>query len=432
MSDEILKIVHNNRAGNLSGIYSVCSANPFVLRTSIKFAKRNNTDLLIEATSNQVDQYGGYTGMKPIDFRNYVQKLSDEIGFPFNKIILGGDHLGPNVWQNEPKDSAMIQAKEQIKKYVEAGFTKIHLDASMRLDGESVKENGLLEAEIVAERSSILCQTAEETAKEIGTKPVYVIGTDVPVPGGAKETEEDIRITEPEELSETIEVTKKAFYSAGLQEAWDRVAAVVVQPGVEFSDTQVFDYNRKKSEALIRKLSNYNSLAFEAHSTDYQTAEKLREMIDDNFAILKVGPWLTFAMREALFALSFIEDELITKENKSGIRDVIEKEMKSNPRYWEKHYHGDSTYLKIARSFSYSDRIRYYWTNIHIELAMRKLFDNLQKASIPVTLISQFLPKQYDLHRKGKLEIKPVNLIENKIEEVLRIYSYAVGELDEK
>jgi D-tagatose-1,6-bisphosphate aldolase subunit GatZ/KbaZ len=432
MSDRILKIVNKNRDGELSGIYSVCSANPFVLRASIKFAKRNNTDLLIEATSNQVDQYGGYTGMKPIDFRNYVKKLSDEINFPFNKIILGGDHLGPNVWQNEPQDSAMIQAREQIKKYVEAGFTKIHLDASMRLGGESVKENGLLDAEIVAERSAILCQTAEETANSVGTKPVYVIGTDVPVPGGAKETEADIRITKPEELSETIEVTKKAFYSAGLHEAWDRVAAVVVQPGVEFSDSQVFDYNRMKSEALIKRLSNYDSIAFEAHSTDYQTAEKLREMSEDNFAILKVGPWLTFAMREALFALSFIEDELLTSENKSNVREVIETEMRSNPKYWEKHYHGDSSYLKIARSFSYSDRIRYYWINKNIEIAMQKLFDNLQKVEIPVTLISQFLPKQYDLHRKGKLEINPVTLIENKIEEVLRIYSYAVGDVDEK
>ena len=47
-------------------------------------------------------------------------------------------------------------------------------------------------------------------------------------------------------------------------------------------------------------------LVFEAHSTDYQPPESLSRLVIDGFAILKVGPGLTFALREALYALDEI------------------------------------------------------------------------------------------------------------------------------
>jgi D-tagatose-1,6-bisphosphate aldolase subunit GatZ/KbaZ len=78
---------------------------------------------------------------------------------------------------------------------------------------------------------------------------------------------------------------------------------------VEFGDSTVFDYDRRKAQRLSEKLPAFPSLVYEAHSIDYQRPAALREMVEDHFAILKVGPWLTFAAREAVFALSAIEQE---------------------------------------------------------------------------------------------------------------------------
>lgn len=75
----------------------------------------------------------------------------------------------------------------------------------------------------------------------------------------------------------------------------------MVQPGVEFDHTNVIDYQPVKATALSQMVENYETLIFEAHSTDYQTPQSLRQLVIDHFAILKVGPALTFALREALF-----------------------------------------------------------------------------------------------------------------------------------
>ncbi len=428
MENQIQNIVRKNKEGKDVGIFSVCSANDFVIKASINYAKKNDSVLLIEATSNQVDQYGGYTGMTPKDFAKYVANIAAELDFAPEKIILGGDHLGPNRWQSENESSAMKKAKEQIKDYVEAGFTKIHLDASMSLGNEPTKPNGLLDAEVVGERAAQLCKIAEQFSPSDNNKPVYVIGTDVPIPGGAKESEQDIRITPASELKETIEITKRKFYENGLQSAWERVVAVVVQPGVEFSDSQVFEYDKNKAADLVKTISNYNDIAFEAHSTDYQQAEKLKEMTEDNFAILKVGPWLTFALREALFALELIEQEIVPADSVSDLRKTIENEMIKNPEYWIKHYHGNDKEKQISRIYSYSDRIRYYWNNPKVSEAVTKLMQNLENMTIPLTLLSQFLPNQYNEIRKGKVHNKTEEIIFSKIEEVLSTYQYAVGE----
>ncbi len=427
MERVIQDIVIDNKSGKGTGIYSVCSANEFVLRASVNFAKKNNSALLIEATSNQVDQYGGYTGFTPEDFAGYVNRIAKEFDFPQEKLILGGDHLGPNRWQKEDEESAMQKAEVQIRNYVEAGFTKIHLDASMSLGNERTKPNGLLEAETVATRTARLCKVAEQAATEKNIKPVYVIGTDVPAPGGAKETEDDIRITPPEELEETINVTKEKFYQNGLEAAWERVVAVVVQPGVEFSDAKVFDYDKNKAAELVETILRYDGIAFEAHSTDYQKAGNLREMTRDFFAVLKVGPWLTFALREALIALELIERELIPAGSHSNLRGIIDETMSKNPEHWIKHYRGSEREKRIARIYSYSDRIRYYWTNSDVSGAVSKLIGNLSGIEIPLTLLSQFLPNQYGEIRDGKISNDVEEIIFSKIEEVLSIYQYATG-----
>jgi D-tagatose-1,6-bisphosphate aldolase subunit GatZ/KbaZ len=429
--NKILSVIKEHKSGKPVGITSVCSSNEYVIKAAILNAKKYNKILLVESTSNQVDQFGGYTGMTPKNFRDFVLGIAASLDFVPNNLILGGDHLGPNVWQKETSARAMENAKDQIAAYINAGYSKIHLDASMKCadDGNPDKP---LEPRIIAERASLLCKIAEEsyqiTSKEI-EQPVYVIGTDVPPPGGAKEESNSIRVTTPQEIEETINLTKQSFLKNGLEDAWNRVIAVVVQPGVEFGDKKIFNYRRSEVLKLKKKIETENNLVYEAHSTDYQLKESLRQMVEDHFAILKVGPWLTFAFREALFVLDLVERELLSNKKNvtlSDLTNVIETRMKQNPRYWEKYYkENDEDEIRFQRKYSLSDRIRYYWNDEVVNNSLTKLLNNLSVCDIPVTLISQFLPEAYEAVRNGEIKNTPDSLIINRISKVLSNYNYA-------
>lgn len=416
----LTQMVEQHKRGNSNGIYAVCSAHPLVLESAIRYAQANHTPLLIEATSNQVDQFGGYTGMTPADFRGFVYHLADSLGFVRENLILGGDHLGPNRWQHLPAAEAMSHAADLIKNYVAAGFKKIHLDCSMSCKGDPVP----LTDDIVAERAARLAKIAEETCieQEGESDLVYVIGTEVPVPGGAHETLTSLQVTTPDAARTTLNAHQAAFAKQGLDDLWPRIIALVVQPGVEFDHTHVIDYQTEKAAALSTMVEDWDTLVFEAHSTDYQTPHLLRQLVIDHFAILKVGPALTFALREALFALAAIEEEIVPAKACSGLRLVLENVMLDRPEYWQSHYHGDGHARRLARGYSYSDRVRYYWPDSQIDNALEHLVRNLANEAIPLPLISQYLPLQYVKVREGTLSATPHELIINHIQNILQQY----------
>ncbi|CAM7721935.1 tagatose-bisphosphate aldolase subunit KbaZ [Citrobacter freundii] len=419
----LTEMVEQHKRGKANGIYAVCSAHPIVLEAAIRYAHANHTPLLIEATSNQVDQFGGYTGMTPADFRSFVCRLADSLDFSQDMLILGGDHLGPNRWQNLPAEQAMANADDLIKSYVAAGFKKIHLDCSMSCANDPVP----LTDEIVAERAARLAKVAEETCMaHFGESDlVYVIGTEVPVPGGAHETLTDLAVTTPDAARATLQAHYHAFEKHGLEGIWPRIIALVVQPGVEFDHTHIIDYQPQKAVALSKMVEDYDTLVFEAHSTDYQTPQSLRQLVIDHFAILKVGPALTFALREALFSLAAIEEELLPAKACSGLRHVLESVMLDRPEYWQSHYHGDGNARRLARGYSYSDRVRYYWPDSQIDEAFERLVRNLADDPIPLPLISQYLPLQYVKVREGDLSATPRELIINHIQDILQQYHCA-------
>ena len=419
----LTKMVEQHKRGKANGIYAVCSAHPIVLEAAIRYAHAYHTPLLIEATSNQVDQFGGYTGMTPADFRSFVCRLADSLDFSQDMLILGGDHLGPNRWQNLPAEQAMANADDLIKSYVAAGFKKIHLDCSMSCANDPVP----LTDEIVAERTARLAKVAEETCMaHFGESDlVYVIGTEVPVPGGAHEALTELAVTTPDAARATLQAHYHAFEKRGLEGIWARIIALVVQPGVEFDHTHIIDYQPQKAVALSKMVEDYDTLVFEAHSTDYQTPQSLRQLVIDHFAILKVGPALTFALREALFSLAAIEEELLPAKASSGLRHVLESVMLDRPEYWQSHYHGDGNARRLARGYSYSDRVRYYWPDSQIDEAFERLVRNLADDPIPLPLISQYLPLQYVKVREGDLSATPRELIINHIQDILQQYHCA-------
>jgi D-tagatose-1,6-bisphosphate aldolase subunit GatZ/KbaZ len=385
----------------------------------------DNTNLCIESTSNQVNQFGGYTGFTPAQFADFTGSIADWAGLPRQRILLGGDHLGPYPWRKEPASTAMDKACESVRQCVLAGYAKIHLDASMRCAGDP---EGPLDERAIAERSTVLCRAAEEARGEGAPGPLYVIGTEVPVPGGEQAAAVGPSVSRPEDVERTLRYSRAAFFEHGLEDAWERVIGLVVQPGVEFGDAVIFEYDRGKAKLLSGNLPRHPELVYEAHSTDYQTPEALREMVEDHFAILKVGPWLTFAFREAVLALSAIENETLGGRRGircSRVRECLEGAMLRNPAHWTGYYHGEDEGVRIARMFSYSDRCRYYWPEPDVQAELNLLVANLSSHKPPLTLLSQYLPLQYEAVRAGTLENVPGALIEHRIRGVLRAYAEA-------
>ncbi len=403
------------------GIPSMCSAHPVVLAATLRECAALGRPALIEATSNQVNQDGGYTGMTPIDFRRFVESLARIEGLAPELLVLGGDHLGPNAWRRQPAAQAMPKAEVMVAQYVAAGFRKIHLDCSMSCADDPVP---LPEAEIAA-RAVRLCLAAEQAWREApdrGEPPVYVIGTEVPVPGGAHEDLDELAVTSPEAAGATLALHREAFAAAGLDAAWARVIAMVVQPGVEFDHHKVIDYRPEKARALSAFIESQPGLVFEAHSTDYQTPRRLAELARDHFAILKVGPGATFALRETLWALAAVEHEWLGRgSDEDGLIGTVLGVMRAEPEHWRPYYQ-DPARLQVDLAYSLSDRIRYYWAHPKVQAACAALLDRLEHSPPPLTLLSQFLPRQYDAIRDGRLRNRPAELLRDGAAQSLRPY----------
>ncbi|MFV0334497.1 MAG: D-tagatose-bisphosphate aldolase, class II, non-catalytic subunit [Tropicimonas sp.] len=406
-----------NRPGP-SGIPSICTAHPLAIEAAMRATAPSPLPLLIEATCNQVNQEGGYTGMTPAAFRDFVAGIALRLGFPAERLILGGDHLGPNPWKDLPADEAMARAEVMIRDYAAAGFTKLHLDCSMGCAGEPVA----LDDAQTAARAARLATAAEDARPAGGIAPVYVIGTEVPIPGGAMEEIEGLAVTGAEAALTTYRIHREAFAAAGQGDAFARVIGLVVQPGVEFGNHNVIDYDPGKAAELSVALAQMPGLVFEAHSTDYQTRAALTVLVRDGFDILKVGPGLTFVMREALYGLDAIAEELFPGVRARTLRAAMEGAMLEAPKNWDRYYDGTDAERALQRHFSYSDRIRYYWPVPVADQAVAELFALLGERDLPETLIAQYLGAVYPQVRAGRLRPRARDLVLAAVEKLAQDY----------
>ena len=424
---ELLRLREACRHAAGQGIYSVCSAHPVVLRAALAQGREDASAVLIEATSNQVNQFGGYTGMTPLAFKAFVDDLAQVAGLPGERLILGGDHLGPNPWRDQPAAAALEKAGELVEAYVSAGFHKIHLDASMRCADDPAH----LPDALIAERAAVLCLRAEQAYghRGWGPPPVYVIGTEVPMPGGSVEEEAHLQPTASSDVARTLDLSQAAFARLGLESAWERVVALVVQPGVEFGEASVCDYDHNLAAPLTEAISRRLPWMYEAHSTDYQSPRALRQLVEDRFAILKVGPWLTFAFREAVFSLEELARELQGRDSRRAcppLAATLEAAMLRDPIHWQGHYHGTEGELAFARRFSLSDRSRYYWGDSAVREVLEALFQALE-GPLPLELISQYRPQEYDAVRAGSIPASGRAIATQAVRRVLGHYATACG-----
>ena len=425
MPERLLALRDARRQGIVRGLVSVCSAHPLVLRAAMDQARADGTPLLVETTCNQVNHLGGYTGMTPGIFRDFVRDLAAQADLPPGQILLGGDHLGPGPWRHEAPDLAMATAADMVDSYVAAGFRKIHLATAVPCAGEP----RLLSEQVAAQRTAALCARAEAAyaLEPAGQPPVYVVGTEGPAAGGARSEDPKVVISTPEAVERTLDLLQDAFAREGVGDAWDRVVALVVQPGVQFSETAVHPYDRKRARALAGAAGARGPWMFEAHATDYQHPRALAELVEDGFGILKVGPWLTFACREALFALEDIAKEARRLDGEPPhieLREVLDRAMRRNPVHWKDHHRGSPGEQSYARLFSYSDRSRHYWTDPEVEAEVDRLLE-VTAGPLPRQLLSQHLPQALEAILDGDLEPSGHAIVLHAIRRVLGHYAAA-------
>ncbi|WP_018632214.1 class II D-tagatose-bisphosphate aldolase non-catalytic subunit [Neomegalonema perideroedes] len=378
--DVFTEVVRANRAGRAVALASVCTAHPDALAASLRLAEARDKTLLIEATSNQVDQFGGYTGMRPPDFIAMVQAICAREGVDPARAVFGGDHLGPQGWRSEPAESAMAKAADLMRAYLRAGFAKIHLDCSEGCAGEPAQVGDAL----AASRAAALAAVCEDEAPG---RALYVVGTEVPPPGGARKDEAGVAPTPPERALATLEAHRAAFAAAGASAAFERVRGLVVQPGVEFAPDHVDRLDLNAPDRLSAALKDHPDLAFEAHSTDYQYPEVYPALARRGFVVLKVGPALTFAWRQALYGLSHVQGWL---DGRAHVSEVMERLMLAEPKFWRGHYPDD----RVLRHFGYADRIRYYWAKPEAQAAVSALEAAFDAARPPAPLMEQYFSQE--------------------------------------
>lgn len=389
---QLRDLIARNRNGSGEALPSVCSAHPDVLAASLLLAEEWDVPLLVEATSNQVNQFGGYTGMTPTDFIAFVQAICAKTGTSPDRLLFGGDHLGPQAWRDQPAEAAMAKARDLVAAYVQAGFTKIHLDCSEGCAGEAATVGDAISATRAADLA-VVCEAATADPSSLS----YMFGTEVPPPGGARAEEGPIGIapTEPDNARATIAAHHDAFAGRGLADtAWKRAVGLVVQPGLEFAPDHVHRFDPATPDLLSPVLEGHDGLSFEAHSTDYQSPDVFPALARRHFAVLKVGPALTYAYRQAVYALDGLATWLAPDPARPSIASVMEELMLETPKNWSKHYAGDAATLKLLRHFSYADRIRYYWAHPAATEAVERLLGALASTNAPAPLLEQYFKPQ--------------------------------------
>ena len=375
------------------GLVCVCTASPAVIRAALHAAKYYETFgtqerlVSIEATCNQINPTTGYSGLTPKGFASLVGRIAGDVGLSRDKYILGGDHLGPYPWRNLKASDAMRHAKNLVGSFALAGYDKIHVDPSMRCAGDPDP----LPIELIAQRAATLIAYAEDNVVGLPQKPRYVIGAEVPIPGGGH-SKQHVRVSAASDIRHSIDAHYEALKKLGLEDVWKRVVATVVEPGVEFGDDWVVHFN--ELAPAVKRLSSpptgegFVGLRCEVHSTDYQTPQGLKDLVGNGFQILKVGPELTYELRRILYRLDFIWDAIYAPLYRQPLPAMMADAMKDNPTWLNGAYPLDKDFWKAHVGLT--DRVRYYWNDPAI-LARTQALQAMK--DIPINLVRDVLPE---------------------------------------
>jgi len=353
---------------------SFCTANFNVIKILIIFAKHHNLPILLESTSNQVNQFGGYTGLTPKEFYKKISKLKKKIKINKKQVMIGADHLGPLPWKKFNSKVALKNAKTLIKKCIALKYDKIHIDSTI-----ICKDDKSLNLNFIRSRSEEIFNTVpKKNIKDV----FFVFGSEVPFAGGGNNSK-----PKPSKLNNIK--TDYSLYNSVLKNLninKKNKFSLVIEPGMAFSNSKVI---LPKLEKFRKRLSfsKKNNFSYEAHSTDYQKLKTLKKLVKNNFRFLKVGPELTFYFYQAIKKMEEIEHMYCNK--KSNIEYELINAMQRDDKYWKDYYKGTKNKIKFLKLNSYLDRMRYYWDSKKVKKSMNKLIKNIN--TIPTEVFKKTL-----------------------------------------
>jgi len=343
---------------------SFCTSNFDVIKIILIYAKIYRLSVLIECTSNQVNQFGGYSGLKPKEFYKKIILLSKKIQLNRKYIIFGADHLGPLPWKNLNKKNAFKNAEKLLKSISKEKFEKIHLDTTIVCGNEKK-----LNLDKVRSRFFELFKSIPK--KKL--KNIYLVaGSEVPYAGGG-----DFK----ENISKLKDVQNDySIYNSIINQkkSKKREFALVIEPGMSFTNDKIFKPNFKNLKN-ISKFSKKKNIFFEAHSTDYQRMDVLKKLVKSNFKFLKVGPELTFKYHQSLKLMLDLEKRYTPIYFRSNLNNELNKIMKKKNKYWKDYYKGSTSKINFLKFNSLLDRVRYYWNHSSVDRSKEKLFKNIDR-----------------------------------------------------
>ena len=367
---------------------SFCTANFDVIESIFYYCLINKFPCLIECTSNQVNQDGGYTSTTPKLFVKKINKLRKKIKLNQSQLFLGGDHLGPLPWKNNTNKTALKKSIKLINNFLNEKFDKIHIDTSIKCKNDQIINN-----EIIFDRTCKILNSPI-IKKKIDNK-FLVIGTEVPLSGS--DDDKKVIITTIKKIK--IEALKFQNLLVNLK-LKKKIFGLVIEPGMKYMNSSIkkpifTKFLNKK------KFSKANDFVFEAHSTDYQPKKILLNLVDNNFKFLKVGPELTYNYSRSLFFMNKIENKFF-KNPTSDIKKNILLSMKEKNKYWKEYYDKNNDILLLNSKL---DRSRYYLNTKNVENSIRILKNNvniLDKKDI-ISFIGNNFKKDFLFYNKKRL-----------------------------
>lgn len=339
---------------------SFCTSNEDVIETIICFCKKFRLPILIESTSNQVNQFGGYSKLTPSQFKLKIEKIASKHSLNKKEIIFGGDHLGPLPWNKYNNKLALRRGSALVKLYIKSNFKKIHVDTTMKL-----KNDKSLNKKKIKDRTKTILRGLKN--KRIN-KLIFVLGSEVP-PAGGEKFKRKYKNNLFNEIVEEVKLYKSILKELKLSKELN----LVVDTGMSFTDNKVYS-SKKNSLKLLNKISKQMRVKYEAHSTDYQSLKELKKLRMNNFKYLKVGPELTYYFTKAILLMSKIEDKYF--KNTSEINKKIFETLEKKKQFWIDYYPAKNLKKVLYGKF---DRLRYYWNEPIVIKSKKKLYKNINK-----------------------------------------------------
>jgi len=395
---------------------SFCTSNLDVLKIILFYSKKNNLPCLIECTSNQVNQFGGYTNKTPKQFSKEIISIAQKIRLGKKNLLLGGDHLGPLPWVKKNLKTSLKNSIKLINNFLDSNYCKIHIDTSVKcLDDKFINHDKIFD------RTKYILQNTK--IKKKINKIFLVIGSEVPLSGSNDRG--PITITTNSRIKKEVEKFKllsKTLFKKRLS------FGLVVEPGMRYLDYSIS--KPKLTNFLDKKnFSIKNDFVYEAHSTDYQNFKVLKNLTKNNFKFLKVGPELTFQYSRSLMYMKKMEEKLI-KKKKSNFENQILNVMLNNNRYWKEYYKVKNIKLKKKLILnSKLDRMRYYLNNKKIVRSIKILKQNINKINtkdLSKYLMSKKFKINFNLYKNTNLSnFEIINLL--FVSDTLKKYYSACG-----